>query len=235
MSSYFETPPAASSASATDDDLVAEIARGSDQAVGEMYDRYAAAVYATALHVTGSQPDAEDVVQETFLALWHRSGQFDPERGSAKTWLLSVARNRAIDRVRAGRTLPKPFSSSVVSDVDADRVDLEEWFGVKAEPVALATAPQSPEDAVVRSETRLAVHAALAGLDPTEREVIKLAYHEQLSQSEIARRLQWPIGTVKTRTRRALRNLRFALDRATKPAPARVPVMRPRAGCAPCS
>lgn len=195
-----------------DEKLVAEIVRGSEAALGVMYDRHAGAIFGTALRQLGDRSEAEEVVQETFLALWNRGEQFAAARGSARTWLLSIARNRCIDRARAARARLQAlaFSSVTGGDNEGD-AGTEGWLLAAAEPVAVGAAPQGPEQAVADGETRGTISAALATLGEEERDVIVLAYRDQLSQSEIARRLGWPLGTVKTRTRRALQHLRSAL------------------------
>jgi RNA polymerase sigma-70 factor, ECF subfamily len=228
--------PAVPHALPADDDLIEKMARGSEDALAEIYHRHAPAVFALALRLLRVPSDADEVVQETFLALWHRAAQFDAGRGSARALLFSIARNRCIDRLRAGGARLAPLSlSGAVGDGDEKDAGLEDWLLGAAEPVASGATPPAPEDAAVAAETRLAIGAALAELDSAEREVIVLAYHEQLSQSEIARRLEWPLGTVKTRTRRALRNLRSTLEVATRPCGPRVHVVATRSGCAPCS
>lgn len=196
-----------------DEELVADIVRGSEAALGVMYDRHAGVIFGTALRLLRDRSEAEEVVQETFLALWNRAEQFTAARGSARIWLLSIARNRCIDRARAARARIQAlaFSSVTGGDNEGD-AGAEGWLLAAADPIAIGAAPQGPEQAAVDGETRGTISAALATLDEEEREVIVLAYRHQLSQSEIARRLGWPLGTVKTRTRRALHHLRFALD-----------------------
>lgn len=205
-----------------DEELVADIVRGSEAALGVMYDRHAGVIFGTALRLLRDRSEAEEVVQETFLALWNRAEQFTAARGSARIWLLSIARNRCIDRARGARARIRAlaFSSVTGGDNEGD-AGTERWLLAAAQPIAIGAAPQGPEQAVVDEEARRTITAALATLEEEERDVIVLAYRNQLSQSEIARRLGWPLGTVKTRTRRALHHLRSALDEPT-PRPAAV-------------
>ncbi len=187
--------------------LVREVATGSHAALAMLYDRHASLVFATARRITGDRTTAEDVVQETFLVLWNRAELFDPAVGSLATWLTAIARNRSLDRVRATRRRPRPVSIGEPGSGAATEDELERAFaaapGERGEP--------DPAMSLVRAEDREAVRRAVATLGDTERAVIILAYQEGLTQTEIAERLGWPIGTVKTRTRRALRVMRAAL------------------------
>ena len=195
--------------------LVREVVAGSEPALAALYDRYSAPIFATAYRTSRDRGVAADVVQETFLALWNRAEQFDPSRGSLIAWLSTVARNRTIDRLRAAghRRAPAPFSAFSGADAtDGSSTDWLEWSG---ELVGAAAPEPDPELALSSKETRDAIAAGLAVLGSPERQVILLAYQEGLTQSEIAARLHWPLGTVKTRTRRAHRQLRALLDRST--------------------
>jgi RNA polymerase sigma-70 factor (ECF subfamily) len=190
--------------------LVRAVAAGSQEALAALYDRHAEAIFALALRTADDRGVAEEVVQETFLALWNRAELFDPATGSLGTWLRSIARNRAIDRLRAAGRRPRfiPLVVDEGSDGGADALERAATTGT----VIGGTDPGGDPEAVLwRSETRDAIRGALATMPDVERTVIVLAYQEELSQSEIADRLGWPLGTVKTRTRRALRRLRFAL------------------------
>jgi len=194
-----------------DSGLVRAVASGSEDALVQLYDRYSGAVYATARRLTTDRGLAEDVVQETFLALWNRAEQYDPAMGSLPAWLLTIARNRTIDRLRAiGRRPPIVAVSDMALSDEGDTATLERL--VTGGAVVGAGMPvMSPASVLAETELRTALAAALAGLPELERTVLVLAYREELSQSEIAERLGWPIGTVKTRTRRALLRMRNAL------------------------
>ena len=167
---------------------------------------------------------AEDVVQETFLALWDRAETFDPAIGSLAAWLHTIARNRTVDRLRAAGRRPNLVSlSSAASSGSAysgsDEVDADALERVLAGGalVAGSVPPPSPERELALRELRGALQAALNEMPEPERIVIVMAYTEELSQSEIAERLGWPLGTVKTRTRRALRRLREVLGSGVGP------------------
>lgn len=195
--------------------LVREVVAGSHAALAALYDRHGDAVFATACRLTSDRGMAEEVVQETFLALWDRAEVFDPSMGSLPAWLHTIARNRTIDRLRAAGRRPATMPLSAVAG-SGDRPDgrgpseaegLDRVLAGGA-LVAGSVPPPSPEMAVALAELRSALQVALAAMPEEERTVIVLAYAEDLSQTEIADRLDWPLGTVKTRTRRALARLR---------------------------
>lgn len=206
--------------------LVQQLIAGSEEALARLYDRHASAVLAEATRASRDRWVAAEVVQETFLALWNRAELFDPSRGELRAWLVTIARNRAIDHLRRANRHDRAaaFSSFGVSDdLDASTID---WLAASGEPVAAAGPEPGPETRLSRAETRASIAAAVASLAPHERSVILLAYDGGLSQSEIAARLGWPIGTVKTRTRSALRHLRERLERLDGDIRARGPRVR---------
>lgn len=192
--------------------LVARLAAGDPAALAALYDRYADAIYRVAFRRLGDRQHAEEVLQDTYLALWNRAELFDPSLGSLIAWLSTIARNRASDRRRALlRRSALPMGLMWSAD-DADPDGQERLLAVGT-PLGSGSAGHydDPQRAADRAERREEVRAALANLRDVEREVLRLAYYEELTQSEIALRLGWPIGTVKTRTRRALLRLRDAL------------------------
>jgi RNA polymerase sigma-70 factor, ECF subfamily len=191
--------------------LVRAVATGSEDALAVLYDRHVHGIHAVALRLTQDRQLVEEVVQETFLALWNRAELFDPGVASLATWLRTIARNRTVDRLRAaGRRpalVPLPGTGDgEESDAGFDRV------GPDAVVLGGAAAQHGPEAAAEAADVRAAVAAALTTMPEPERIVIVLAYREGLTQAEIADRLEWPLGTVKTRTRRALARLRDALE-----------------------
>src|SRR5450432_2814 len=208
-----------------DSGLVRAVASGSEDALVQLYDRYAGAVYATARRLTTDRGLAEDVVQETFLALWNRAEQYDPAVGSLPAWLLTIARNRTIDRLRAiGRRPPTMPDSDLALADEGDSATLERLV-VGGAVVGAGVPVMSPALILGATERRTSLAAALAELPDVERTVLVLAYREELSQSEIAERLGWPIGTVKTRTRRALLRMRNALGPGFMPVDGPAPVV----------
>ena len=190
--------------------LVRAVASGSEDALAALYDRHADGIHAVALRLTSDRGIAEEVVQETFLALWNRAELFDPAVATLGTWLRSIARNRTVDRLRAAGRRPMLVPMPGAGDEDADSgverldPDLAVFGGAARDP--------GPEAAAQAADLRATISAVLAGMPEPERAVILLAYQDELTQTEIADRLGWPLGTVKTRTRRALARLRVALE-----------------------
>lgn len=142
-----------------------------------------------AYHLLGDVGEAEEIAQEAFLAVWRSASRYDPEKGSTRTWLLAMVRNRAIDRLRARRRRP-------VHQLD-DSLDLPDGTDLVSQAAASIDAQ--------------AARLALAGLAPEQRQVIELAYFGGLSHAEIAAQTATPVGTVKGRIRLALNHLRTAL------------------------
>jgi RNA polymerase sigma-70 factor (ECF subfamily) len=197
--------------------LVGAVVGGSQDALAALYDRHAAAVFGLAVRLTDDRQVAEEVVQETFLALWNRAELFDPAMGSLATWLHAIARNRAVDRLRAAGRRPRlvalePADSDDGRGSPIDRLPEGHVIGGAAPDAA-------PDEAAERAELGALVRGALEAMPEDERTPIVLAYRDGLTQSEIAEQLGWPLGTVKTRTRRALARLREALGPAFAPSP----------------
>jgi RNA polymerase sigma-70 factor (ECF subfamily) len=197
---------------ATDDaNIVRELAAGSEAALGTLYDRYGDAIFASAYRLTSDRGAAEEVVQETFLTLWNRAELFDPSAGSLSAWLHTIGRNRAVDRLRAAGRRPQLVTLSSSAAPDESETQALERAVAGGTVMASARQPLGPEEAAAAADVRVAIRSAVAAMPEAERTVILLAYQEDLSQAEIADRLAWPLGTVKTRTRRALLRLREAL------------------------
>jgi RNA polymerase sigma-70 factor, ECF subfamily len=204
------------SGDADDAALVRALAAGSEDALAALYDRHVNGIHAVALRLTNDRQLAEEVVQETFLALWNRAELYDPAVASLATWLRTIARNRTVDRLRAAGRRPPLVPLPGLGDEGESDAGFER---LKPDAVVLggAVPDAGPEAAAEAAEVRAAVSAALATMPELERTVIILAYREGLTQSEIAERLDWPLGTVKTRTRRALAHLRDALEAGDQP------------------
>lgn len=188
----------------TDDDarLAHRIRGGDAQALGELYDRYAGLGLAVALRVVGSKDEAEDVVHDAFVAAWRKIDRFDPARGSLRSWLLTVIRNRAIDRVRARR-----------GNVDVDDLD---------ERSLLRTGPNPTWEAALRRTTAREVHAVVESLPAEQRRAVELAYFEGYTYHQVAEMTGVPVGTAAGRLRLALVKLRDAL-RGGNAAPSSAP------------
>ncbi|NOX63476.1 MAG: sigma-70 family RNA polymerase sigma factor [Chloroflexi bacterium] len=172
------------------------IQRGDAAALAELYDRYARLVYNLALKTVGDSATAEEITQDVFFRIWEKAGQYRAERARVSTWLSSIARNRAIDILRRRNRR---------GDEGANPID---W--TDATPEAFL-ADDDPEREALHALRRERVRAALKRLPETQREVLALAYFEGLSHSEMAERLNLPLGTVKTRVRLAMQKLRVLL------------------------
>jgi len=197
--------------------LVREVAAGSQDALATLYDRHAEAVYVAACRLTSDRQVAEEVVQETFLALWNRAELFDPNQGSLAAWLHTIARNRTVDRLRAIGRRPRLVPVSAMRQDDEPDSSALERIVATGSVVAGAEGELGPEASLDALEVRLTIRGALDDMPEVERTVILLAYRDNLTQAEIAQRRGWPLGTVKTRTRRALLRLREALGGALGP------------------
>ncbi|HWS86378.1 MAG TPA: sigma-70 family RNA polymerase sigma factor [Pyrinomonadaceae bacterium] len=174
--------------------LLRAVARGDEAAFARVYDRYGAILLGLMLRILRSRPEAEDVLQEVFLQVWQQARSFDPARGRAFTWLATLARSRAIDRLRAVDSRERAAQRSAED----------------GQPVAAEAEGWADEEAI-RAERAEAVRAALAELPEEQRQVLVLAYLDGMSQSEIAAAKNQPLGTVKTRTRTGLKRLSEAL------------------------
>jgi len=175
--------------------LIRRMAAGDREAFGSFYDRYASLVYPLIVRIVRDRSDAADVLQDVFWEAWQGAASYDPGRGTPEAWMITRARARAIDRVRALRRRGETF----VAPVDE----------------AMAAMPAAPGgDAAERAEDRGVIQGALGQLSLAQREVIELAYYAGLTQTEIAEQLKQPLGTVKTRIRLGLERLREVVGRA---------------------
>jgi RNA polymerase sigma-70 factor, ECF subfamily len=187
--------------------LIGRVAAGDESAFSALFDRWHTVVRAVADRILADADEADDVVEETFWQTWRGAARFDASRGSVQTWLLTIARTRSLDRLRARRRR---------REESADTADDEGSSSVSA-----LTADQGadPSAGAEHEEQRRMIRTALAGLPAEQRTTLELAYYEGLSQSEIADRMNEPLGTVKTRTRMALQKLRGALEGLREGAP----------------
>ena len=170
-----------------DEVLVGRVAQSGDEhALSELYDRYAGLIYGTGVRYLGDRALAEDLVQDVFTAVWRNASSFDPGRASFATWVYRITRNRATDLIRRRRARVRTVSSDP---------------------------PFEPgeEDATGELSRSFDLASALSRISPVHREVLTLAYFHGLSQSEISRHTDTPLGTVKSRTTAALRALRESM------------------------
>jgi RNA polymerase sigma-70 factor, ECF subfamily len=180
---------AAKPGEASDRDLVVAVARRSVDALRELSSRYGRMLIALSMRFLGNESDAEEVASDVLWQVWREAGLFDPTRGSVASWLVTLARSRSIDRLRAIKARSgSPESHSI------------------SEPVP------DPAVQVDQAERARIVRAVLMEINPQERAALELAYFTDLSHSQIAEKLGIPIGTVKTRIRSAMTRLRKALS-----------------------
>jgi RNA polymerase sigma-70 factor, ECF subfamily len=176
-----------------DEELMPLVGRKDPEAFEVLYDRHGGAAYSLAYRIVGNPAAAEEVTQEAFISVWRSGARFDASRGSVRSWLLSVVRNRAIDflRSKAGK---------------APKLDFDDESALEQRPAAERT-----EEEALRRETAVEVRGAIGNLPGEQAKVIELAYFGGFSHSEIARILGLPMGTVKGRMRLGLEKIRGEL------------------------
>ena len=181
----------------SDEALVALVARGDEDALGELYDRLGRVAYGLALRILRDERLAEDAVQEAFLAVWKSALSFRPERAKASTWIHTLVHRRAVDLVRREeRRRAEPLDDELAGRLSDAGVPTEEAAWLRFE--------------------RERVQAALAQLPDAQREAIELAYYGGFSQSELAERLGMPLGTIKSRMFAGLTRLRELLEESPR-------------------
>ena len=182
-------------ASGRDQDLVSlveSVAAGDQSALAALYDATNRFIYSLILRVLGDMGSAEEVLIDVYTQLWRQAANYDANRGAPLAWMATIARSRAIDRLRSSwQDQHRKESLDVLGDAPANAA--------------------SPEESAAASERQRFVREALNLLTPEQRRVIELAYYSGLSHSEIAEKLNQPLGTVKTRTRLGMMKLREAL------------------------
>jgi RNA polymerase sigma-70 factor, ECF subfamily len=172
--------------------LIKNIAEGDQSALTTLYDTTNRLVFGLILRIVADRATAEEVLLDVYTQVWRQASLYDRKRGAPLAWIMTIARSRAIDRLRSGRH---------------DQQSKESLDNV----AEIASNTISPEEATAASERQKLVRSALNLLSPEQREVIELAYYSGLSHSEIALRLNQPLGTVKTRTRLGMIKLRETL------------------------
>jgi RNA polymerase sigma-70 factor, ECF subfamily len=177
--------------SPTDEDLLVTVSRGDQTAFAALYDRFGGVVYGVVKRVVRDPSQSEEVAQEIFTEVWRTASRFDPDRGSAQTWILTMAHRRAIDRVRSEQ------SSRDRNDRIGHR-DRVRAFDEVAEEIELRFEHQQ-------------VREALSTLTELQREAVELAYYSGYTYREVSELLDTPLGTIKTRMRDGLIRLRDAM------------------------
>ncbi len=173
-------------------ELVARVAAGDQEAFRMLYRSQSSAAYGLALRVTRDEHMAQDVLQEAFADIWAQAGRFDPQRSSVRSWVTMLTHRRAVDRVRREQGDRDRASQWATSTRERDHDSVAEVVELNAE--------------------HRRVRQAMAGLTRLQRESLELAFHAGLTHTEVAQRLDIPLGTAKTRIRDALRSLRTELE-----------------------
>ena len=184
-----------------DNVLVASVARGDPRALEGIYERYSRGVYSLAVRLLSDATAAEEVVQETFLKLWRHPSAFEPSRGRLLPWLLGVAHHHAVDLLRRRQLEQRHRVAAPLSRTGDGLTDLVEHLG-------LTSNDEDPQSGAAGLDQRVAVGRALAMLPVEQRMPIELAYYRGMTQYEIATSLGVPLGTIKTRMRLGLQQLR---------------------------
>ncbi len=178
-----------------DRQLIHRIALQDKDALEALYGKYVTPVYSLAMFMLKQEALAEEATQEIFLNIWLKASSFRAERGEPRSWIMSVAHHKVVDLIRSRRR-----TVAAADPADYETLDF------------LPSGQISTEEEVERNLERERILKALSLLPEAQREVIILAYFEGYSQSEMATRLQQPLGTIKTRVRLAMQKLRTVLD-----------------------
>lgn len=188
------TYPRETRSNADDVALIRRICDSDEAALGALYDRWSRSLYSLVAHLLKDSDEAEDVVEETFWQAWRKASSYEPSRGAVSTWLLTIGRRKALDRIRAKRRHRE-------EPIGRDRIIAD-----------MASPELDPSQDAEGSELRIHVAAALKALPAEQREVLELGYFNGLSQTEIADLTDQPLGTVKTRMRLGMQKLREPLS-----------------------
>ncbi len=196
MSRSSPRPVSAADEAAPDSDLIARVKDGSSEALDEIYRRYASPVYSLVWKILQNPEESEDVALEVFWQIWRQASRYDAARGAPPAWIFTLARSRAIDRLRArhrkeNRTISFDDPAVVFDPLDKDA---------------------TPDQVASYRQNRDAVREAMKVLSAPQRDAIELAFFQGLTHVEIAEKLRLPLGTVKTRIRQGLIRLRRRLD-----------------------
>jgi len=180
-------------AAQADAELLARVASGDRDAFAALYDRFSKPLFSFALRIVGNPADAEDVLQEVFVQLWEKAGQFDPSQGKPFTWSVTMTRNKAIDRLRSSQRRNRLVEEATLADPASDVVETGKAIGT---------------DEATRIRT------AVNTLPADQRQAIEMAFFGGLTHHQIAEKIREPLGTIKARIRRGMLKLRDTLEGA---------------------
>lgn len=177
-----------------DVELLRRIAGGDRPAFSDFYDQYSGLLFSIAVKVLNDSKEAEDVLQEVFVQIWNKADAYDPRLGKPVSWAVTLARNKAIDRIRSFQRRSRLLDQAAI-EADASPVE----------------SPSANESLHGRENAEM-IRSVVAALPPDQRRAIELAFFSGLTQDEIATTLQQPLGTIKARIRRGMLKLREKLE-----------------------
>lgn len=181
--------------------LLRQVAGGDAQALSELYDMYHLVIFRQLLGIVKQREEAEDLLQEVFNQIWSKAGSFDPDRGSVYTWMSTMSRNKGLDYLRS-----KAHKRSQKTDYDPDEFIL----------AGIPASDETPLDETILAERSHLLKLALQQIPEEQQQVLKIAYFEGYSQSEIADQLGLPLGTIKTRMRQGMIKLESILSKVMR-------------------
>lgn len=187
--------------STIDPNLLARVVKGDQQAFSQLYDHSSTLLFTLAVRILGNHEEAAELLQDVYLEVWRKVSRYDVGRGTPVAWLITLTKSRAIDRLRARASRGYQATNSLEHATAAQ----------------VADHGPSPFETQADQELRMAVETAVAGLPIAQQQAIELAYYEGLSHTEIASRLNQPLGTVKTRIKLGLSKLRDSLQQWQSP------------------
>ena len=176
--------------------LLARVVKGDQQAFSQLYDHSSTLLFTLAVRILGNHEEAAELLQDVYLEVWRKVSRYDVGRGTPVAWLVTLTKSRAIDRLRARASRGYRTANSLEAGTAAE----------------VADPGPSPLETQADQELRIAVGAAVAGLPQAQQQAIELAYYEGLSHTEIAERMNQPLGTVKTRIKLGMSKLRDSLQ-----------------------
>lgn len=179
--------------------LMLQISDKNPEALSQLYDLYAKLLFGIIKSILKKKEEAEDILQEVFTSIWEKADQFDAASGSPYSWLVTIARNKAIDRLRSKVYKEQQKQASSLNDDNLH--------------IPLFSKEKNPLENTILSERAHQIYRALEKLTEKQRVVIQVAYFDGLSQTEIAEHFNLPLGTVKTRMRDGMINLRSILSK----------------------
>jgi RNA polymerase sigma-70 factor (ECF subfamily) len=186
-------------------DLIGRIVRKEEKALADLYDLYSKLLFSIILRIVKSREDAEEILHGVFMQIWEKAGSFDLKKGNLYSWLITMARNRSIDRIRS-KSFKVQYNTGGLNK--AEVMELEQKYGLRSD--------FDLHHMIDEQDIRTIILNALNALPPEQKKVIELAYYDGLTQMEMSETLNVPLGTIKTRTRQALIKLEDLLSKGLK-------------------